>query len=415
MKAERTTGVRAARVPIADGEAVRTVSVSGLSIIASTLAVSLVGGLAVFLRRDLQFSEAQLGIVVGVFFGATALFSTPGGWVSERLGARRAVRAAGALSAAVLIGIGLWVSSWGALVAMLAVAGVANGLAQPAANLALARGTPEHKWGLAFGVKQSAIPVATLLSGAAVPGLAMTVGWRWAFIVGGAVVLPVLLIPLRGASLLTGVKVGRAREGDVPMLPLVIIAIASGAAAASAVALGAFIVESSVNSGLAPSMAGNVLAVSSVAGILARMLTGWQADRGSGDHLVVVCMMLVAGSIGFVALGLGDLSPALVVVGGVLGFGAGWGWPGLLFLAVVRENTNAPGAATGIVQTGVASGGILGPLAFGLIVTHAGYRTAWFTTAAVTLLASVLLMVGRTALHRSPSVERRRRPQSPVV
>ena len=55
------------------------------------------------------------------------------------------------------------------LVVPIAVAGSANALCQPAANLLIARAVPAHRQGLAFAVKQSAIPMSTLLAGVAVP------------------------------------------------------------------------------------------------------------------------------------------------------------------------------------------------------------------------------------------------------
>jgi MFS family permease len=68
------------------------------------------------------------------------------------------------------------------LLARLALAGVPTALSQPAANeLLMARVAPQRR-GFAFAVKQSAIPVSTLLAGLAVPVVALTIGWRWAFL-----------------------------------------------------------------------------------------------------------------------------------------------------------------------------------------------------------------------------------------
>src|SRR5690606_19508698 len=38
--------------------------------------------------------------------------------------------------------------------------------------------------GIAFGIKQSAIPLATLLGGIAVPAITLSVGWRWTYVAG---------------------------------------------------------------------------------------------------------------------------------------------------------------------------------------------------------------------------------------
>ena len=39
---------------------------------------------------------------------------------------------------------------------------------------------------LAFGLKQSSVPLATFLSGLAIPFVALTLGWRWAFVLAAA-------------------------------------------------------------------------------------------------------------------------------------------------------------------------------------------------------------------------------------
>ena len=67
------------------------------------------------------------------------------------------------------------------LFVVLAVAGVANAVAQPAINLFVAEQIPGHRQGLGFGVKQSGIPAAILVSGLALPLLALPFGWRPTF------------------------------------------------------------------------------------------------------------------------------------------------------------------------------------------------------------------------------------------
>src|SRR5919106_2984679 len=80
------------------------------------------------------------------------------------------------------------------LTMLFAVAGLGNALAQPAANQALAYGIPRGRQGLAFGVKQAAIPLASLLAGLDIRTVALSAGWRVAFVAGG--MLPILVLPL---------------------------------------------------------------------------------------------------------------------------------------------------------------------------------------------------------------------------
>ncbi|MDP9441779.1 MAG: MFS transporter, partial [Actinomycetota bacterium] len=121
----------------------------------ATLPVFLTGGLSVQLRSDLGFGQAGLGLAVGAFFGAAALSSAVLGRVAERVGPSVATRLSGALSGAVLLAVAAGARNFTALVALLACGGATNALAQPAANLFIARTVPQHRLGIAFAIKQS--------------------------------------------------------------------------------------------------------------------------------------------------------------------------------------------------------------------------------------------------------------------
>ena len=82
---------------------------------------------------------------------------------------------------------------------------------------------------------------------------------------------------------------------------------------------------------------------------------------------------------------------------GPLAFATGWAWPGLFNLAVVRVNPSAPGAATGITQTGTYLGAVVGPVLFGVVAEHALVpgRRGW-APRRMALLAAMTI-VGRPA------------------
>ena len=63
-------------------------------------------------------------------------------------------------------------------------------------------------------------------------------------------------------------------------------------------------------------------------------------------------------------------STALFVLGLVTANAFGWGWPGLQHLAVARRFPTSTAAASGVAQTGVAAGLLIGPLTLGLIATR---------------------------------------------
>lgn len=388
--------------PPSRGRAALTVFVAIGCTVAAVLAPFLLGGLAALVRADLGFDEAQLGLAVGAFYGASAACAVPGGQFVERLGARRALTLGLLMAVASLAGIAVVARSWAQLLPFLALAGASNGVTQSAASLAIARGVREGRLGIAFAVKQSAVPSASLLAGLAVPLIGLTVGWRWAF--GGAAVAAlglVLAVPSGGAAPASATSVDRPHAGFQrrELRSLTMIAVASGCGAVAANSMGAFYVESAASAGHPLATAGVLLSVGSVVGIVTRLVLGWLADRVTFDPLRVVGAMMLLGTVGFGVLG-HTRGPGWLVAGTVVAFASGWGWPGLLHMAVVSEHMRAPAAASGIVHAGALTGGLLGPIAFGQIVSALGYRPAWTAVAAAALCGgSLLLFERRGAVH----------------
>ncbi len=352
---------------------------------------------SVLLRADLDFDHAGLGLAISVFFAASACISVIGGRWAERLGGGRTLVLATVGTAFVLLAVATTVQTFKHFIVLLALAGTLNGVAQPAANLALARGVLDHQ-GFMFGVKQSAIPGSSLVAGAAVPLAGAAVSWESSFILGGllaavvATVIPWHLAPPARQRLRTRHGMG---EGDAGTAPLVTLSIAAGVGAAAAITLPAFLVESAVERGISFSAGGWLLVAASSASVGGRLVSGWWADRHRGVlHLVPA--MLLAGAGGHAMLALGG--PVLFTVGALVAYAFGWGWTGLLMYAVVRLNPNAPAVATGIVLTGAAAGASLGPFAFGIAATRLGFDAAWALAGGASVVSAGLLLAARSWL-----------------
>jgi MFS family permease len=362
---------------------------------ACSVPVFLVGGLAVQIGDELGFSPAGLGLAVSAYFGASALASVPAGALVERYGPTRIARAGISLAAVSLLTVAAAARSLWSLIAILALGAAANAMGQLASNTSLSRHVPVRRQGLSFGVKQAAIPVSTLLAGAAVPVVALTVGWRWAFVLAAAGAAAALwLVPREG----TEHKRSEAGGGERATAALVVIGIGATLAAGSANALGTFLVDSAVASGFAPGPAGLALTLGSAVGVAALVVGGWLADRMPDRQISVIAGMLTVGAAGLAMLS--ALHTATLIVGVVLGFGLGWAWPGLMNFAVVRMHPQAPAAATSITQTGVYAGGCIGPLSLGAVAAAAGYPTMWVVAAIAMLWAAGAMVLGSRMLRR---------------
>lgn len=377
----------------------RALGAATLSIVIGAVPVFLLGALAVFIRDDLGFSEFRLGLLASTYYAASALTSVPGGRLAERVGGRRSAGLAAALSGTAMFGVAVAARSWESLLACMMVAGVGNGIALPASNLLLARGVPHRQQGVAFGIKQSSGPIATLLAGASVPAIGLTIGWRWAFVIVGLASLP-LVIAARSRR--TTAKRRPEAVGSVHVGPLVVLALGASGAVIGGSSLATFYVESSVEAGLSAGVAGALLATGSVLGISSRIGWGWVAGRWYGSQFPLLGAMLVVGSLGFVLLGQVSTAPEIGLVTVVL-FATGWGWPAVFNFAIVLRSPLAPAFATGIAATGLYSGGIVGPVVFGAIVKDSGYSAAWNFVAVCVFMSGVLIYLGGRSLERAQS------------
>lgn len=362
---------------------------------AGVLPVFLFGGLAVQLRGDLALNESSRGFVTFGYFAVSAALSIASGRLTERYGSRTVMRAASLTGVASLLGIASARSLPFAFIA-LAFGGMSNALGQPAANALVVRSIVPSRQGLALGVKQAAIPAATLLAGVAVPAVGLTVGWRWAFVGAAALAFAAtFVVPSIGTDART-VRRDVTTVERFAVAPLLVLAAGVGLGSAMANALAAFLTSSAVASGISPGSAGLLLALGSALGLVMRVGSGWNADRGGGDHLARVSAMLLGGALGLSAIATG--LPWLVMIGVFLAFGLGWSWPGVFNLAVVNHHPRSPAAATGYTQTGSYTGAAMGPLAMGALAQHRGYSTAWLVFSGVAVLAAVVMLAARRLL-----------------
>ncbi|HUF95650.1 MAG TPA: MFS transporter [Acidimicrobiia bacterium] len=378
-------------------------TIPGLAVVSSGLVLAalpffLVGGLAVQIRADLGFDEAALGAAVTIGFAAGAIAAPFGGRLADRLGPRTSLASGAALSVLSSIGIGLFADTWGLLVLFLIVTGVAMAVTDPALAILVGRSIRPGRQGLAFGVKEASIPAAALAAGLAVPLIALTVGWRWAFAIG---VLPLLVVVLLLPRVIRDAEnpdVAReSRPDEISHLPrrrtilLAGSAAALGTAAASGV--GVFLTESAVAMGVDPGNAGLLLAMGSSAGIVARISAGIAADRTGGPQFKLIAIMLAVGAV-TIALG-GTGSTPLLILGTVGAFTGGWAWTGIFFLSLIKTSPATPGAVAGIGTFSLGVGNASGPILFGLIAQNVSFGAAWLAAGLAAGVAAALMDAAR--------------------
>lgn len=382
----------------------RDLSAASLVMVAGALPMFLVGTLAVELEKSLHFGATALGAAVALYSLGAAVAALPLARLADRVGATPVLRTTALVNGSLLILVALFARSWAVLIALLIPSGMASAGIASATNRLIARALLPERQGFAFGVKQAAVPFATLLGGLAVPTVALTIGWRWTFAFAAllAVGSGALIRPRRRVA-------GQGRQPQqvrpVALKPLAMLAAGLGLGVFAANGLATFLVTSGVEIGISQSTAALTAAVASACAVTARVVVGHLSDTRIKHYFRTVIAMMVCGVAGYslIAIGTTAGSAALYIVGAVVALGLGWGCNGLFNFAVVRAQPHAPASATGVVQIGGRLGAVTGPFVVGLVAGWSSYSTAWLVAAVAAFAGAGLVLVGSRQLSRAVS------------
>jgi predicted MFS family arabinose efflux permease len=335
-----------------------------------------------------------LGIVLGAHPFGLALTSLPVGYLTERIGIGRALRACLAATFVALV-VAASSSTWIALAIGLFISGCSGVLADTVSASWVSRRVPLERHGFAFGLKQSMSPASAMLGGLAVPAVAATLGWRWGYVAAaaGAVVTGAFLLrespprqPLQRSH----------RDGDVRLSSLVILGVSVCLAQTPVFFFVGFTVKAALSSGLSATASGVLFAASAGIGIACRVSLGAFVDRRSANLIDVIIRYLVIGSVGLTAISSGN--SWVIVVACPLSFASLWAWQALVYVFILRTNRTAPAVAASIMVLFFASGAMTGSVIFGAIADRS-LRAAWLAAAAMPLVAIPWFLAARRRFH----------------
>lgn len=379
---------------------------STLLVTLATSPVFLVASLSVVMRPDIVIPETRVGAAVATNYLVAMLCSIPAGRSTQARGARHGLGAGAALLGAGVLSVAL-ARTWAVVLLGMVLAGAATAFLQVAANLTIALTVPEERLGFAYSFKQSAIPLATLGAGLAVPLAVDVLPWR-------AVFLAVLLgVGLTWVVIVASGSTGRAdaapRGAPLPARALVPLTVGVAAASAAATSTAAFLVPFLVTIGSGAGAAGALLGAGSFLTVVGRVLVGQARDRWRLDGLRIMVTQVLLGAAALLVIGVSRDVHAPVLIAVLVAFLVGWAWSGVFTDAIVRGDPTAAAASTSVTQVGVYFGGGGGPLLFGWIVEARGYVLAWFLAAVLFVVSAMLVTIGRARLRAAstPAVTRR--------
>lgn len=381
----------------------RLVSLAIVIVVVSTQPVFLLGAAFLDMGPEFGFGTTGLGSLTAAFFLTASVTSAPLGRVVQRIGWPKAMRINAAISGVILVLIAVVARDSATLALLMVSAGVVYGLANPAANQALADHVDPRRRALMFGLKHAGIPSSTLVAGLAIPAVIVNFGWRPAYAVAAFLAVVVwLLVPTKHpVRPMMGASADDPRRYVAPMPATLLLGLAVGAALATwaAIALSTYLVAAAVDRGLSEVEAGWLLFAGSASSIGGRIAAGHVTDRIGGRGFGAIAGLTAVGALIFTMLAVasGTIFALLVLVA----FATGWGWPGLMTYTVVNANFGSAAASSGITQAGIFFGAGLGPVIIGWVADTWSFDAVWVVVAAaLTLASATIALVGRIAIAR---------------
>ncbi|MEU3573634.1 MFS transporter [Kitasatospora sp. NPDC036755] len=371
--------------------------VAGVTVLTS-LPVFLPGAANGLICAELGWSATRTGAVLAVYW----LASLTGAFVSRRsaspVGVERTLAVAlgatcaGLLGAAGAPATGLWISS--------ALGGLAYGYTQPHTNALLMRRCAPGLRAFAFGLKQAAVPTATLLASAAMPLLAGPVGWRGVFAAtavpcGLGAVLLVRHAAAEGRQPAAAAGAGAPLKADARLIAL---SCAGFFGALVGNGLGGFLVLALTTRGASLQLAGAVATAGAALNIAVRLGVGWLVGRLPRLAWPVLVGLFATGAVGAVLLT--RPGPVPTLLGALLAYGGGWGWAGLLHYVVGLPHPGREQRATAVSQMGVSLGAAAGPVLCGVLFGLLP-DAVWWALAAASAAGSACVLVAAAA-RRAP-------------
>jgi MFS family permease len=379
----------------------------------TAVAATAVSVLAPEIGRDVGIAPKLVGVFVGIVYAGSMLASLVSGMFIERHGAIRVSQVCVLLCAAGILtmaaGTAFSATALVSLVIAPVVIGLGYGPITPASSHILARTAHPSRMALTFSIKQTGVPAGAALAGAALPFLALQMGWHLALAAVAVLGIPVMLL---SELVRKSLDVGRA-QSSLPSIAGLLgplrellaaeamreLAITAFLYAALQVCLVSFIVVYLTES-LRYSLvaAGLVLTVANVAGVVGRIAWGGFADFHLAPRELLGWLGLAAGLCAFAAAGFGVSWPTTAILATSAVFGAtAIGWNGVMLSEVARlAPANRVGAITGAFGFVTFGGVMVGPPVFALVSALTGdYRYGFATFGSFAAGSGVWLLARR--------------------
>jgi MFS family permease len=341
--------------------------------------------LFIYLREAFDVSYAELGLMMTLTYGASALVQVPVGFMVDRFGAKVVLTGGLALLSIGYGLVGLAPAFW-VVILVTIIAGIGNSVFHPADYVILNSSITPSRMGRAFSIHTFAGHLGTALAPVSMILLTNWFGWRTAIISAGIFGLLVMLAlltqwnsmsadaePKKKKKKDSGAAPGDqgAKDGLALLFskPIVLFFLFFVTLSMTSSGINAFAVTALVNlHGMPLAVASTALTVYLFCSATGILIGGEISDR-TQRHDVVAAIVFVLTAAFSLLLAWFDLPLAmLVALMAIMGLGQGITRPARDMMLRATAPKGSVGKVFGFVSAGIAVGSTLAPIPFGYLL-----------------------------------------------
>lgn len=382
------------------GNDIRVMSLVGVAHFFSHFYIYLLPPLFPFLKTAFNVSYTELGLLMAVFSGTTGLTQIPFGFLVDRFGAKFILIVGLAVEGIAFSCMG-FAPGYPFLVALMFLAGAANGVYHPADYAILSASVSKTRMGRAFSLHTFGGYAGFAVAGPIIILLNSSIGWSSGLLIcglagiGTALLLMVFSRDLKHSVSTNDSALNQKTQNELPgysgiklllSAPILMCLAFFTLLSLGSTGIASFlIVALGQHHGTAVETATLILSTYLVLGAVGVLLGGFVADRTQKHNAVAaLCFLstaLIIASVGFFILE----TYALFILLGLMGLMHGVIMPSRDMIVRSVTPDGAFGKVFGFVTSGFSIGGIIAPPIFGWILDQSQPSFLFFGIAGIML------------------------------
>lgn len=356
------------------------------------------------MSSEFGLSAAEAGAYMSAFYAGYLITQIPGGMLADRFGVKFVMALSLLIGGLATFSLSMMTSYEMGFVLRVAT-GLGAGCIMACCGKVITRYFKPNERSMAFGILLVGPTAGLLLSNYLGPVLLKSMGWQGAFRTVGiiAVVIAVLVFVLvknekaekdqiQKVGFFSSLKDVFANKGVVlvGLAGFGLMWVSLGTATWANSYMGSI--------GLSSDVAGQVMMLYSVGGIIASVSSGWIVDKFGLDRrkYIMVCYLILI--VSTIVFGMQTSVMALMITGFLFGFFSYTANPHLNSLVIDYSGAQFAATATGFTNVMFQFASLIGPLVFGFMSDMTGGFTAvWIAMAAGPLFGILMLLAARGA------------------